>query len=205
MVMHFDLTLFQSSSRLVQDRKKADISPFTLFPPVLPAAAVIVHFHPAHLQQEHAQGHAQQTPQYLAAATAVAATRAAHSPIWNFTKRPTLISSGVDPVLCTHRRPVSLCLSRALICLVNSGDKARYRRPLSLDNTYSSMGPIRAGVPQGSTLSPLLYSVYVNNILRPSTGVQLALFADDTALYLRSNSIGNILPRLQRAIDKLTQ
>ncbi|GBP96851.1 RNA-directed DNA polymerase from mobile element jockey [Eumeta japonica] len=30
-------------------------------------------------------------------------------------------------------------------------------------------------------------------------------FADDTALYLRSNSIGNILPRLQRAIDELTQ
>ncbi|GBP33343.1 hypothetical protein EVAR_30933_1 [Eumeta japonica] len=36
-------------------------------------------------------------------------------------------------------------------------------------------------------------------------GVQLALFSDDTAIYLRSNSIGNILPRLQRAIDELTQ
>ncbi|GBP87163.1 Probable RNA-directed DNA polymerase from transposon BS [Eumeta japonica] len=58
-----------------------------------------------------------------------------------------------------------------------------------LDNTYSSMRPIRAGVPQGSTLSPLLYSAYVNDIPRPSTGVQLALFADDTALYLRSNCI----------------
>ncbi|GBP98589.1 Probable RNA-directed DNA polymerase from transposon BS [Eumeta japonica] len=74
-----------------------------------------------------------------------------------------------------------------------------------LDNTYSSMRPIRAGVPQGSTLSPLLYSAYVNDIPRPSTGVQLALFADDTALYLRSNCIRNILPRLQRAIDELTQ
>ncbi|GBP43087.1 RNA-directed DNA polymerase from mobile element jockey [Eumeta japonica] len=37
----------------------------------------------------------------------------------------------------------------------------------------------------GSTLSPLLYSAYVNSIPRPSTVVQLALFADDTALYLR--------------------
>ncbi|GBP46756.1 RNA-directed DNA polymerase from mobile element jockey [Eumeta japonica] len=74
-----------------------------------------------------------------------------------------------------------------------------------LDNTYSSMRPIRAGVPQGSTLSPLLYSAYVNDIPRPSTSVQLALFADDTALYLRSNCIRNILPRLQRAIDELTQ
>ncbi|GBP36783.1 Probable RNA-directed DNA polymerase from transposon BS [Eumeta japonica] len=53
--------------------------------------------------------------------------------------------------------------------------------------------------------SPLLYSAYVNDIPRPSSGVQLALFADDTALYLRSNCLRNILPRLQRAIDELTQ
>ncbi|GBP98333.1 RNA-directed DNA polymerase from mobile element jockey [Eumeta japonica] len=52
---------------------------------------------------------------------------------------------------------------------------------------------------------PVLYSAYINDIPRPSAGVQLALFADDTALYLRSNSIGNILQRLQRAIDELTQ
>ncbi|GBP46130.1 RNA-directed DNA polymerase from mobile element jockey [Eumeta japonica] len=67
------------------------------------------------------------------------------------------------------------------------------------------MKPIRAGVPQGSTLSPQLYPAYVNDIPRLSTGVQLVLFVDDTALYFRSNSIGNILPRLQRATDELTQ
>ncbi|GBP83896.1 Probable RNA-directed DNA polymerase from transposon BS [Eumeta japonica] len=67
------------------------------------------------------------------------------------------------------------------------------------------MRPIRAGVLQGFTLSPLLYSAYINDIPRPSTGVQLALFADDTAHFLRSNCLQNILPRLQRAIDELTQ
>ncbi|GBP72772.1 RNA-directed DNA polymerase from mobile element jockey [Eumeta japonica] len=67
------------------------------------------------------------------------------------------------------------------------------------------MRPIRAGEPQGSTLSPLLYSAYVNDIPRPSTGVRLALFVDDTVIYLKSNSIGNILPRLQRANDELTR
>ncbi|GBP82056.1 Probable RNA-directed DNA polymerase from transposon BS [Eumeta japonica] len=71
-----------------------------------------------------------------------------------------------------------------------------------LDNIYSSMRPIRVGVPQDSKLSPLLYSAYVNDIPRPSTGVQLALLADDTAFYLRSNYIGNILPMLQRVIEK---
>ncbi|GBP06633.1 hypothetical protein EVAR_92607_1 [Eumeta japonica] len=40
---------------------------------------------------------------------------------------------------------------------------------------------------------------------RSTTDVQLALFADDTALFLRSNNLRNILPRFHRAIDKLTQ
>ncbi|GBP45660.1 RNA-directed DNA polymerase from mobile element jockey [Eumeta japonica] len=62
--------------------------------------------------------------------------------------------------------------------------------------------PIRAGLPQGSTLFSLLYSGYVNNISRPKTDVQLALFADDTALFLRSNCFRNTLPRSQRAIDE---
>ncbi|GBP33240.1 Probable RNA-directed DNA polymerase from transposon BS [Eumeta japonica] len=52
---------------------------------------------------------------------------------------------------------------------------------------------------------PSAYSAYVNDIPRPKTGVQLALFADDTALFLRSNCLRNILPLLQRAIDELTQ
>ncbi|GBP11394.1 Probable RNA-directed DNA polymerase from transposon BS [Eumeta japonica] len=59
---------------------------------------------------------------------------------------------------------------------------SNYHFSFRLYNTYSSMRPIRAGVPQGSTLSPLLYSAYVNDIPHPSTGVQLALLADDTAL-----------------------
>ncbi|GBP97050.1 Probable RNA-directed DNA polymerase from transposon BS [Eumeta japonica] len=73
------------------------------------------------------------------------------------------------------------------------------------ENTYSTKRILKAGVPQGSTLSPLLYSAYVNDIPRPSNGVQLALFADDTALYLRGNNYRDTTPRLQRAIDELTR
>ncbi|GBP28753.1 hypothetical protein EVAR_19795_1 [Eumeta japonica] len=51
----------------------------------------------------------------------------------------------------------------------------------------------------------LLYSAYTDDIPRPQTGVQLVLFVDDTTLYLRSCSVGHIIPRLQRTIDELTQ
>ncbi|GBP88955.1 Probable RNA-directed DNA polymerase from transposon BS [Eumeta japonica] len=63
---------------------------------------------------------------------------------------------------------------------------------------------LRAGVPQGSTLS-FIVPAYTNDIPRPKTGVQLALFADDTTLFLRSDSLNHIIPRLQRAINELTQ
>ncbi|GBP94600.1 Probable RNA-directed DNA polymerase from transposon BS [Eumeta japonica] len=73
------------------------------------------------------------------------------------------------------------------------------------ENSISAKRPIRAEVPQGSTLSPLLYSAYTNDIPRPQTGVQVALFADDTALYRSGSNFRQITPRLQKAIDELTQ
>ncbi|GBP70608.1 Probable RNA-directed DNA polymerase from transposon BS [Eumeta japonica] len=76
------------------------------------------------------------------------------------------------------------------------------------ERTHSTRRLIRAGVPQGSTLSPLLYSAYTNDVPRPSSsGVQLALFADDTALFYgsRNRSTRFTLFPLQRAIDELGQ
>ncbi|GBP55069.1 Probable RNA-directed DNA polymerase from transposon X-element [Eumeta japonica] len=73
------------------------------------------------------------------------------------------------------------------------------------ERTHSTRRPIRAGVPQGSALSPLLYSAYTNAIPRPTSGVQLALFADDTALFFRSRDRRSIFRHIPRAIDKLDQ
>ncbi|GBP20900.1 Probable RNA-directed DNA polymerase from transposon BS [Eumeta japonica] len=69
------------------------------------------------------------------------------------------------------------------------------------ERTHSTRRLIRAGVPQGSTLSPLLYSAYTNDIPRPSSsGVQLALFADNTALFYgsRNRSSGGARRRRRR-------
>jgi hypothetical protein len=41
---------------------------------------------------------------------------------------------------------------------------------------------MRAGVAQGGLISPVLFSLYVNDMLIPSRHVELALFVDDTAI-----------------------
>ena len=74
----------------------------------------------------------------------------------------------------------------------------RYR----VEGTLSSSRPVRAGVPQGSILSPLLYNLYTHDI--PKTrGTNLALFADDTAVYTSGRVSVCIANRLQKSMNHI--
>jgi hypothetical protein len=54
---------------------------------------------------------------------------------------------------------------------------------VSVEGEMSTPRVMQAGAPQGSILSPTLFNMYINDI--PQTnGVHLALFADDTCLYV---------------------
>ena len=75
---------------------------------------------------------------------------------------------------------------------------------VSVDGFLSDNKIIRAGVPQGAVLSPLLYNVYVSDI--PTCDqVHMAQYADDTCLFyqLKFKHIPNYIHVLQTFLDKI--
>ena len=62
---------------------------------------------------------------------------------------------------------------------------------------------MRAGVAQGSLISPVLFSLYVNDMPTPSRHVELALYADDTAIIATSRKPALLVTYLETYLSKL--
>lgn len=76
---------------------------------------------------------------------------------------------------------------------------------VSLCNTSSVSIHLKAGVPQGSVLSPLLFNLYVNDLSKTVSGCDLYQYADDTLLVSRHINLCSAISLLQtnatRVID----
>jgi hypothetical protein len=91
--------------------------------------------------------------------------------------------------------------STSLIKLISSFLSNRKFR-VSVEGGISMPREMQAGVPQGSLLSPTLYSLYINNAPQ-SPGVHLALFADDTCIYCTDRKEGYVFRKLQRSLTSM--
>jgi hypothetical protein len=62
---------------------------------------------------------------------------------------------------------------------------------------------MRAGVAQGGLISPVLFSLYVNDMTSPSYHVELALYADDTAVIATSRKPTLLVSFLESYLNDL--
>jgi hypothetical protein len=53
----------------------------------------------------------------------------------------------------------------------------------------SSLRSMRAGVAQGGLISPVFFRLYINDMPSPSLRVNLAVYADDTAIIATSRKL----------------
>ena len=85
---------------------------------------------------------------------------------------------------------------RSYLC--NRTQKVSYKCHLS-----ESMG-INVGVPQGSILGPLLFSIFINDLPSEIANAQVEMYADDTTIHTAATDIDVITSRLTEAAHQLT-
>lgn len=75
-------------------------------------------------------------------------------------------------------------------------------RQVKINSALSNI--LENGVPQGSVISPTLFSIMINNILL-SAGSSSCLFANDVALLVARTATKRVLKCMQNILDGITQ
>ncbi|GFW16031.1 probable RNA-directed DNA polymerase from transposon X-element [Trichonephila clavipes] len=88
-----------------------------------------------------------------------------------------------------------------LILLLNSYISNR-SFTVKINRTYSQTRSISAGVAQGSILGPVLFNLYVNDILK-STKTMLCMYADDTAILSRHKNLNTLVENINEHLAHL--
>ena len=74
-----------------------------------------------------------------------------------------------------------------------------------IDSQSSEELEITSGVPQGSILGPLLFIVYINDLPRSLKHCSVNMYADDTAIYLGSQTVDTLNIYLNQDLERLAE
>ena len=86
--------------------------------------------------------------------------------------------------------------SREALTLINSYLTNRQQR-VKVNGSFSSWKSVARGVPQGSVLEPLLFNIFINDLLLFIQNSDICNYADDTTIYTCNKNLDNIVYRLE--------
>ena len=79
------------------------------------------------------------------------------------------------------------------------------KQKTKINSEYSSWEEIMFGVPQGSILGPLLFNIFLCDLLLIMENIHIASYEDDNTSYTTGNSIEEVIQKLENAAKTLFQ
>ena len=76
---------------------------------------------------------------------------------------------------------------------------------VSIDGTESSKQTIKCGIPQGSSLGPFLFLLYINDIPNCSDKLSFRIFADDTNIFASSSNASELQKLINQELSKVKE
>lgn len=74
---------------------------------------------------------------------------------------------------------------------------------VSIESFQSAFKSVKHGVPQGSLLGPLLFNIYINDLIRIDKEVEYVMYADDTSLFLTGEDVNSLVGKANLVLAKL--
>ena len=107
----------------------------------------------------------------------------------------------VDRSILVHK--LSIKGFRGIVNSFLSSYLSNRKQYVCIDNYSSDTGPINFGVPQGSVLGPLLFNIFIDDIVNIKVAKKV-LFADDAVFYINEKSLELCIHKVNMLINELS-